>query len=177
MLLGQVRGTKTGALNQRLQAQAGRLAQHNQALLQQIARVAGLLGYIGHNAQRHQIQQRLTLGGASVSPVQSLGQLIGHAYTGQFTQGMSGQQTLWIDNGLGRRQRLGQIVMIGDNDLNAGGLGDGNSLVLGNTGITSQNQLDAGGDESLQSWEFDAVRLGQPVGDVEAYLGTQALQG
>ncbi len=81
----EVRRVYAGHVHQGAQPHAARLAQALQAELQQVARVFGLGGDVGHDAQRRQVQVGVSLfRGAAQQAIEFLHQFVGHADAGQF---------------------------------------------------------------------------------------------
>ena len=88
VLFGEPGGVEFGGFHHDLQAQALGVTQASQATLQQVARVAGLHGQIGHDAQRDQVEVLSDSLWPAGLFVECFGQLVGHADPGQGAEGM-----------------------------------------------------------------------------------------
>jgi len=139
-LCGQVGQIDAGLLSERPQAQTLRRPQAFQPKLEQIARIAPLLGHIGDDAQRHQIEQALKLRRVPAQPrIQRLNQFVGHANARKCGQRVVGRQTPGVEYGGRREATIGrQVVMIGDDNPDAlrGGIGD--CIVSGDPGVATE---------------------------------------
>ena len=162
--------------NRGLQAQPLSAPQTIEAALQEIARVGGERGHIGHDAQRDQIEIIVGAFGFSGQMQHLLGEFERHADTGQRSQRMIGRQALGIDQRVGVGQLVGQIVMIGDEDSEAARLGVSDRLVFGDAGIAREQDVDVLIDQALQRFELDAVRFGETLWNVEGRVGLEIAQ-
>ncbi len=163
----EIRGVDLGERENGLQAQALGAAQAIETALQQIARVGGEFGHIGHDAQRHQIEVIVGAIGFAGQLPHLLREFEGHADAGQRTQRMRGGQPLGIDQRVGVGEFVGQIVMIGDEHGDALRPGKGDRFVFGDAGVAGEQHVDALVEQALERIELDAVRFGQALRNVD----------
>ncbi len=191
-------GVDARDIHQRQQPHPAGGAQLGEAPLQEIAGVVHLLGDVGHDAQRHQVEQIFLFAAAAGKGIQLLHQLKGDADAGQRAQRIARGQELWIDDGIGpahalrarrfrrqapqrihaRRQALelgGQVVMVGDDDREPAILGQADGRPFGNAGVAAEEHLDGravglGRVKLLaQRFDLDAVAFFKAVGDVKLH--------
>ena len=111
MLLGQPGRVQVSQFQDGLQPGALRPAQDCQALLQQVARIAGQQRQVGDDAQRSQVQVLLAICFAIELAVHGLRQQVGDAHTRQAAQRVTGWQHAGRNHGLGDGQRLAVLCL------------------------------------------------------------------
>ena len=176
LFLRHARWLDASDVHQLSQAQALGVAQRVQAALQQVAHVGHLGGHVGHDAQSYQIEQPICPVGPTGASQESLRQFVGHADAWQFTQGMVQRQTFRINHGTGRGQRRGQVVVVGDDDVNPTRGCVGHRRVFRDASIAGEDEAGASVQHPLQRRAPDAVGLAGAHRDVVHHVRAQRLQ-
>jgi len=130
VLLRQVRRVQLRGLTERDEAQPPRGAERPEATLRQVARVARHHGQVRDDAERREVRVCEGVLRAARGAVERLRKLVGHAGAGEVVQEVHGAaalvaapsslaEQLRVDDGGGIRQGGGQVVMVGDDHVDA----------------------------------------------------------
>ena len=90
---------------------------------------------------------------------QGTGEAEGHPDSGEFMQGMVVGQHLGVHNSLCGGKRLGQVVVICDDDHEAGSSGSFDGLKLADAGIARDEKANTCGDSLIYRSGWQAVAL------------------
>ncbi len=181
MLFGKPGGVEIGKLHHDLQPKARRVAQDLQAALEQVARLAGQHRQVGDDAQGDQVEEAGALLLPSGAGVERFNELICHADAGQACERVPGRQKLGVDQGKGRGQFWGQVMMVGDEygEPALGGVLQGG--VGADAGIAGEQDARAGDalllQHLLQGFQVDAVQFYRAHRDMVDHTPAQAAQG
>ena len=129
-----------GLVDELQQPRPPRPPQRLQPALQKVAGVPPLQRQVGDDADRHEVKALLQLGLASGPGEESLDDLVGDAHAGKSAQRVVPVVKLRIDQGEGVGQQLGQIVVIGNDDIDARFTGEGRRFDRGDPGVAGQQQ-------------------------------------
>ena len=176
MRLGDPLGVEPGVCKKGLQAQAFRMLELAQSLLQEPAGIAFEDRHVRHDAQRGQFIVGAALKGFVKVVEQALDQLTGHADARQGPQGVILREPLGVDHGRGGRQRAAEGVMVGEHNRDAGIPDLLDIFMLGDPRVTGDQQVKAFLEIVLKDAGGDPVRLFRPDGDVIDQVSAQGAQ-
>ena len=152
---------------QRGQPGPGRAAQQLQPQARDGPVLADHRRHVGDRADRRQVGQRECRGGAA-GPIgeQQLGHLEGHAGAGQARIGVEAPRPVGIDD----RDRIGEprghVVMVGDDDVDAGHAGGRDLGHARRAGVHRDDERASLGPGALHGRQRQAVTLGAAIGHV-----------
>ena len=140
--------------------------------------------HVGHRAQgrqadrpqQHAAQPRRHLLCPAGPRGDRPGQLEGHAGAAQVAEGIGGARQPRMDEHVGRRQRLVEMMMVGDDELHAQGPGPSGRLHGGDPAVHRDDQAAAVGGERLDGPRLEAVAVLEAVGHVPADAGADRLE-
>ena len=132
--------------------------------------------HVGNGTHRHHIGIFLQQIGDGPILFQGANDLKGHAYTGQFPEGILAVHTPGVDHS----HRVGQfffaLVMVGDDEPQAQLLGKNSLFLGGDAAVHRDEQTAAVIVQALDGRYVQAIALFQAVGDVIGAIGTHLLQ-
>ena len=160
---GDAVGIDAHPFHQRAQADVGGGGDQTQAGLDQAAVLAHQGHVVGQAAQGQQIQE--ALGGLALEGKhQRVEELVGHAHAGQALVGIGAAGLVGIEDGVGGRQLARGLVMIGDDDAHAQGLGVGHLGHGRDARVHGNEPARAQFIQPGHAGEADAVAFLEPVG-------------
>ncbi len=117
VVLLQLGSVEPRQLDQCLQSDPRRPTQHIHTTLQQVAHIVSHHRHVSDNAQCNEIEQMLCI--SSHPLIEGTDDLVGNTNPRQLVERMCWRQPFGVHHGKGRRKGSGQIVVIGDQQVDA----------------------------------------------------------